>query len=134
MLPSYNRISDLIQLNDQLRRTGAVSACSCIKYLVDTALICVIVNYKAMEQNMEKTYNIVLTKAELETVAKIVRRSIGNTGDIKRRQMLGRVYDELTATLDMEMIDVAQKNLDNLTKVLHDTKKAEQRKHLQVIK
>lgn len=83
---------------------------------------------------MEKTYNIVLTKAELETVAKIVRRSIGNTGDIKRRQMLGRVYDELTATLDMEMIDVAQKNLDNLTKVLHDTKKAEQRKHLQVIK
>ena len=83
---------------------------------------------------MDKTYNIVLDEHQVNILAKIVRRSIGNTRDKARRQMLGLLYDELTATLDMEMIIEARKRLQDLQVDLGNFKKAEKRKHLKVVK
>jgi hypothetical protein len=83
---------------------------------------------------MEQNYTVTLTKTELEALSKIVRRSLGNTRNKQKRIMLGLLYDELTATLNMEMILAAQKNLEFLQKDLAAYKKAEQRKHLQVVK
>lgn len=83
---------------------------------------------------MDKTYNVVLDEHQLNILAKIVRRSLGNTRDKARRRMLGLLYDELTATLSMEMIIEAQKNLQNLQTDLDNFKKAEKRKHLKVVK
>jgi hypothetical protein len=82
---------------------------------------------------MERMYTVNLKESDLEMLLKIVRRSIGNTRDQKRRRQLSLLHDELDATLMMDMIMAASKNLDDLNLMLEQHKKAEKRKHLRVV-
>lgn len=83
---------------------------------------------------MTKMFTVTLKENELDALVKIVRRSLGNTNDDARRKMLGLLHDELAATLEMEALMHAKKNLNQIRDNLEKAKKAAKRKHLQVIK
>lgn len=83
---------------------------------------------------MAKMFTVTLKEAELKALAAMVKRNLHDATDKRRRRMLGLLYDELCATLDMEIIAAAQKNVRELEELIAATAKAEKRKHLRVVK
>jgi phosphopantetheine adenylyltransferase len=83
---------------------------------------------------MSEMFTVTVTKTELTILTAMVKQNLKATTNKQRRRVLGLLYDELYATLEMATLEAAKKRVQELQEAIAATAKAEKRKHLRVVK